>query len=202
MDEIAEIITATTSTQPTRPEEAVLDREEDVVGVRLVAEAGALFAETRVHHRGDGDSDVGDEQDDGGQQRRAAGDALGVLRLLVEREARVPAPVDEQREQDRLDERTPVAERERVEPRQSIGVGSGAVPAKKCQSAATTKIASARYWIASRTFWMRSPISTPRQLTHVIAAMNTTPVIVTSGTLSASSASSEVRTMPSISAQK
>ena len=49
---------------------------------------------------------------------------------------------------------------------------------------------------------MRSPISTPRQLTQVIAAMKTTPVAVTSGTLSASSASSELRTMPSISAQK
>ena len=26
----------------------------------------------------------------------------------------------------------------------------------------------------SRTFWMRSPISTPRQLTHVMAAMKST----------------------------
>ena len=85
---------------------------------------------------------------------------------------------------------------------QSNGVGSGAVPAKKCQSAATTKIARAMYWIASRTFWMRSPISTPRQLTHVIAAMNTTPVKVTSQTLSDSSASSDLRTRPSIRAQK
>ena len=30
---------------------------------------------------------------------------------------------------------------------QSNGVGSGAVPAKKCHRAATTKIASARYWM-------------------------------------------------------
>ena len=59
---------------------------------------------------------------------------------------------------------------------QSNGVGSGAVPAKKCHSAATTKIARARYWMPSRMFWMRSPISTPRQLTQVIAAMKTTPV--------------------------
>src|SRR4028119_1717858 len=59
---------------------------------------------------------------------------------------------------------------------QSNGVGSGADPAKNCQSAATTKIASARYWMPSRTFWIRSPISTPRQLTQVIAAMNTTPL--------------------------
>jgi hypothetical protein len=49
---------------------------------------------------------------------------------------------------------------------------------------------------------MRSPISTPRQLTQVIAAMNTTPVAVTSGTLSARSASSGEATMPSTSAQK
>ena len=104
VDEIAEIITATTSTQPDGAEQAVLDREEEVVGVRLVAEPRAVVAETGVHHRRDGDADVGDEQDDGRQQRRAAGDALGVLRLLVEGEARVPAPVDEQGEQDRLDE--------------------------------------------------------------------------------------------------
>ena len=41
VDEIAEIITATTSTQPDGAEQAVLDREEEVVGVRLVAEARA-----------------------------------------------------------------------------------------------------------------------------------------------------------------
>ena len=85
---------------------------------------------------------------------------------------------------------------------QSKGVGSGAVPAKKCHRAATTKIARARYWMPSRMFWIRSPISTPRQLTHVIAAMKTTPVAVTSGTLSESSASSEERMIPSIRAQK
>ena len=73
---------------------------------------------------------------------------------------------------------------------QSNGVASGAVPAKKCHRAATTKITRARYWMASSMFWIRSPISTPRQLTHVISAMNTTPVAVTSGTFSASSASS------------
>ncbi len=58
-----------------------------------------------------------------------------------------------------------------------------AVPAKKCQSAATMKIASARYWMPRRMFWMRSPISTPRQLIQVIAAMKITPVAVTSGTV-------------------
>lgn len=41
------------------------------------------------------------------------------------------------------------------------------------------KIASARYWIARSTFWMRSPISTPRQLTQVIAAMNSTATTTT-----------------------
>ena len=85
---------------------------------------------------------------------------------------------------------------------QSNGVGSGAVPAKKCHRAATTKIARARYWMPSRMFWMRSPISTPRQLIQVMRPMNTTPVAVTSGTLSASSASSALCRMPSTSAQK
>src|SRR5688500_6876613 len=78
------------------------------------------------------------------------------------------------------------------------GVGRGAVPAKKCQSAATTKIARARYWIKSSTFWMRSPISRPRQLIQVMRAMKTTPVTVTSGTFSASSASSGLLTIASM----
>lgn len=46
---------------------------------------------------------------------------------------------------------------------QSKGVGFGAVPAKNCHSAATTKIARAMYCTASRMFWIRSPISTLRQ---------------------------------------
>ena len=65
------------------------------------------------------------------------------------------------------------------------GVAPGASPAKYCHSAATTKSARATYWMPSRMFWIRSPISTPRQLTQVIAAMKTTPVAVTSTTLSA-----------------
>ena len=54
----------------------------------------------------------------------------------------------------------------------------------------------------SSTFWRRSPISMPRQLTHVINAMNTTPVAVTRTTFSESSASSGLPMTPSTSAQK
>ncbi|KMV01264.1 hypothetical protein ACS72_00050 [Acinetobacter sp. VT 511] len=60
--------------------------------------------------------DVGAEQDDGGQQCRPAGDALGVLGLLVQGETRVPAPVDEQGQQHGLGEAAPVGEAQRVEP--------------------------------------------------------------------------------------
>ena len=114
-----------------RPEQAVLDGEEEVVGVRLVAEARARLAEPRVHHGGDRDADVGDEQDDGGQQGRAPGDALGVLGLLVEGEAGVPAPVDEEGEQHGLGEPAPVGEAERVEPLpRGTPSHPGAVPLK------------------------------------------------------------------------
>ena len=69
----------------------------------------------------------------------------------------------------------------------SKGVGFGAVPAKNCQRAVTMKMPRARYWMPSRMFWMRSPISTPRQLTHVIAAMKTTATTTTRQSLLARS---------------
>ena len=64
---------------------------------------------------------------------------------------------------------------------------SGAVPVITAPAANTTNSASARYWMPSSTFCMRSPISRPRQLMKLISAMNTTPVAVTTGTFSARS---------------
>ncbi len=147
-----------------RAEQHILQCEEHVVGVRLVAEAQPGIAQARVRHRRDGHADVGDQQDERRQDRGTARRALGVFGLLVECEAGVPAPVDEQGEQDGLHEAREVAERERVEPAE--------VGRRRCQQApgrsrsatmtATTKTTSARYWMPSRTFWIFSPISVPR----------------------------------------
>ncbi|MBG9885091.1 hypothetical protein ABE10_00515, partial [Bacillus toyonensis] len=112
-----------------RPEQTVLDREEEVVGVVGVAQPRAVLAESGVHHRGDRDAHVGDQQQHAGQERGEAGDALGVLRLLVQGQAGVPTPVDEEREEDGLGEPAPRRHREGVQPlpfeRRGVRRGSG-----------------------------------------------------------------------------
>ena len=86
----------------------------------------------------------------------------------------------------------PVREAERVEPRpvERSRVGRGAGEELPQRGDDEDRRGRGTGW-PSRMFWIRSPISTPRQLTQVIEAMKTTPVAVTSGTLSASRASSE-----------
>ena len=61
--------------------------------------------------RRDGDDGVGDQQQEGGEDGRAAGGAGRVVALLVDRDRGVPAPVDEDRQQQRLGQRRPVAGR-------------------------------------------------------------------------------------------
>ena len=62
--------------------------------------------------------DVDAEQDQRGDDRRLARDVLGVLGLLVDAHEAVPAPVDEDREQDAGGQRARRVDRERREPRE------------------------------------------------------------------------------------
>ncbi len=75
---------------------------EDVVGVVGVVEANADVAETGEGLNGVGHQDVGAHQDQGGDDgrdaRRLAG---GVLGLLAHGKAGVPAPIDEDAQDDR-----------------------------------------------------------------------------------------------------
>ena len=98
------------------------ERAEDVVGM-VVQEADAV-----IRLRGERDDDVDPEEqegaDDGGPPRRPA----RVLRLLVHRDGRVPAPVDEDREQQPVRERAERLDVERVEPAPRRMDGAGRMP--------------------------------------------------------------------------
>ena len=87
------------------PNTLAAERVQHVVGV--AGEEGRAV----VGLRRSGDDDVDQEQDQGRDDRGLAGSSVAVARLLVDGDARVPAPVDEDAEQDTVDQRAPSPDR-------------------------------------------------------------------------------------------
>ena len=74
-------------------------------GAENVVRVGAQELRAGVGLRGGRDEQVDQHEQDRREHRRAARSLGRVLRLLVDRDARVPAPVDEDPEQDAADQR-------------------------------------------------------------------------------------------------
>ncbi len=85
----------------------------DIVGV---SQADTLGPDARERLGREDDDHVGDEQHQRGNDRRAAGGFVPVGGLLVDRDRGVPAPVDEQHQDQAGDERLEATDVERVEP--------------------------------------------------------------------------------------
>ena len=101
---------------------AALDRQ-DVARVIDVAQAVARGLDAREGLHGEDHQGVGDEQDEGGEDRGQAGRPGLVLGLLVDRDGGVPAPVDEDHQDDAAGERAEAGDLERVEPGEARGAG-------------------------------------------------------------------------------
>ena len=97
---------------PRRAEHVLAERAEHVVGV-VVQEVDAVEG-----LRGERDDEVDREQQEGAHDRGAARRLGRVLGLLVDRDGGVPAPVDEDREQQPAAHRAERLDVERVEPAQ------------------------------------------------------------------------------------
>ena len=94
---------------------AALDREH-VARVVDVAQAVARGLDAGEGLHGEDHQRVGDQQDEGGEDRGQAGRPGLVLGLLVDRDGGVPAPVDEDHQDDAAGERAEAGDLERVEP--------------------------------------------------------------------------------------
>ncbi len=127
----------------------VLHGQEDVVLVGFVAQPDTVGTDRGVHHHQEGHGNVDRHQDRGRDHGAAAGGGLGrVFGLLVERQARVPAPpVDEQGEQDTVDHAPGSAKAPAgLNHSKSKACPSGAPPAIR-KTMATAKMPNEMYWI-------------------------------------------------------
>ena len=129
-----------------------------------------------VRLRGGRDDEVDQHEQDRRDDRRAARPLVAVLGLLVDGDAGVPAPVDEDAEQHAVDQRAP-AEVERVEPRQLRRDRVGRVARRRPSRARRRRTArGSRPRRDSSTVCMRADSSMPRQQIHVISAIQTTAI--------------------------
>ena len=118
----------------------------------------------RLH--GVGDQHVGAHQDQGGDDGRDARGLAGVLGLLADRQAGVPAPVDEDAQDDRRGDRR-VVQTARPQPGPvRLIAWAPAVPANTRTSAMMLTMISTPNWTAIRTFCIRSDTTMPRALTQ------------------------------------
>ena len=88
----------------TAAEDRAAEHRQHVAGVCLVRQPDPLRCRRRRRHCRDDDDDVGDQQQHRRDDRRAARGLVLVLGFLVDRDGRVPAPVDEQHQDDPAEE--------------------------------------------------------------------------------------------------
>src|SRR5665213_2431613 len=86
-----------------------------------ITETDAVRANSGERLGGDNDERVDPQQDEGRVDTGLTGNRFGILRLLVQVQGGVPAPVDEEHVRQTDDEVTPVFDRKGIEPRSRDG---------------------------------------------------------------------------------